>query len=171
MARGYIVVGIDGSPSSRLALDWALEEAGLRDCSVQVVTVVPREDDDDATVPEAQAATRRDVAAQRQGALIGAALAKNGCTKPLTFKVVEGHPYEVLVDLSTHAHLVVLGSHGVGGLRHSAMGSTSDAVARMSACPVVVIPTHTAPVSTHKEERPVLAGAGVEDHPLSGIRS
>jgi len=171
MARGYIVVGIDGSPSSRLALDWALEEAGLRDCSVQVVTVVPRGDEDGVPVPEPEAATRRDVAAQRQGALIGAALAEIGSTKPLTFKVVEGHPYEVLVDMSTGAHLVVLGSHGVGGLRHSAMGSTSDAVARMSACPVVVIPTHTAPVSMHNDDRPVLASAGAEDHPPSGARS
>src|SRR6266511_472672 len=37
--NGRIVVGVDGSPQSVAALQWAAEEARLRDATLQVVTV------------------------------------------------------------------------------------------------------------------------------------
>ncbi len=140
MARRQIVVGIDGSSASRHALDWALREANLRGCAVQVVTVVPRTGDGPDDRGDLETARARERAAERQSVLISEALAETPCSRTLTFQVVTGQPHEVLVDLSAEADLIVMGSHGVSGLRHSALGSTSDAVARMAGCPVVVIP-------------------------------
>ncbi len=36
-AYGHIVVGVDGSPTSRAALRWAAREAELRHCTLEVV--------------------------------------------------------------------------------------------------------------------------------------
>lgn len=45
----------------------------------------------------------------------------------------------LLVDLSRHAHLLVLGSRGHGRVRSMLLGSVSSAVARKAHCPVVVV--------------------------------
>jgi nucleotide-binding universal stress UspA family protein len=52
--------------------------------------------------------------------------------------VVDADPRLALVDLSTEAHLVALGSRGRGPLRSALLGSVSASVARHAHCPVVV---------------------------------
>ncbi len=39
-----------------------------------------------------------------------------------------------------HADLIVIGTHGRGGLYHFLMGSVAEHVARKSACPVLIVP-------------------------------
>ena len=38
--------------------------------------------------------------------------------------------------------IIVIGTHGHGGVHHMIFGSVSEGVLRSSACPVLVIPTH-----------------------------
>ncbi|SFG89872.1 universal stress protein [Pedobacter insulae] len=58
--------------------------------------------------------------------------------------------YLSIIDTATHgiiqqadewgAELIVIGTHGRGGIYHFLMGSVAEHVARKSACPVMIIP-------------------------------
>jgi nucleotide-binding universal stress UspA family protein len=45
-----------------------------------------------------------------------------------------------LIDASSHASAVVVGSRGGGGVRGVRLGSTSQALLRQARCPVTVVP-------------------------------
>ena len=53
-----------------------------------------------------------------------------------------GDPQQILVDLSTDAHLVVMGSRGREPLRTKLLGSVSSAVVKQARCPVLVRRPH-----------------------------
>jgi len=59
---------------------------------------------------------------------------------------------DLLVAASAEAPLLVLGSHGIGGLRGALIGSVALRVAAEAHCPVVVVRGHTEP------DGPVVAG-------------
>ena len=54
--------------------------------------------------------------------------------------VTEGHPEQVLVELSEIAELLVLGTHGRTGIARLFQGSVAEAVVRSARCPVLVLP-------------------------------
>jgi nucleotide-binding universal stress UspA family protein len=58
----------------------------------------------------------------------------------VTWHVVQGEAADVLVRESAQSQLLVMGSHGVSSILHSALGSVTDICARMADCPVVVLP-------------------------------
>lgn len=113
-----VVVGVDGSPASRAALDWAVGLAGL--CGAEVIVVHARglldRLHEGATAPAPPAATR--------------------------WVERDGNPVEVLLEAAEHerADLVVVGSRGLGGYPELLLGSTSTQVAQHAPCPVVIIP-------------------------------
>ena len=53
----------------------------------------------------------------------------------------KGRADQEIVDLGEEigAGLIVMGSHGLGGLRRALMGSVSDSVVRHAHCPVMVV--------------------------------
>lgn len=55
-------------------------------------------------------------------------------------EVFAGDPVDELRRWSHHVDLLVLGSRGYGPVRRLVLGSTSDALVRHAACPVVVVP-------------------------------
>jgi len=61
-------------------------------------------------------------------------------TAPCTGEVVDGPAVEALLALSDDVDLLVLGSRGFGPARRLLLGTTSDAVTRRAACPVLVLP-------------------------------
>lgn len=127
-----IVVGVDGSTGSLRAMRWAIGEASLRGCAIEAVTVWHAGSYDAATRQAAE-----DLRAQ---------VVKEACSdvsdgRPISEEIETGVPEEVLVARSQRASLLVIGSHGVGSIRHAALGSTSEYCSRMAACPVVVLPT------------------------------
>jgi nucleotide-binding universal stress UspA family protein len=130
-----IKVAADGSPGSRRALNWALGEAERRGCAVELVTAfsgtsgTSEEPDVDAAKSAAEEliqATLQDIEAP--------------ASVPISFHVVQGEPGDVLVRESASSDLLVMGSHGLGSIRHSALGSVTDTCARMAECPVVIVP-------------------------------
>jgi len=135
-----IVVGVDGSEPSRLALRWAADEAKLRDATLEVVTAwhippqvaspaVPTGDYDFETVAG-------DTLAAEVAAILGPD------PGPIVRRVVNGHAARVLIELSEHAELLVVGSRGLGGFTGTLLGSVSRHCTTHAHCSVVVVRDH-----------------------------
>jgi nucleotide-binding universal stress UspA family protein len=139
-----IIVGVDGSPQSRAALEWAVGEALLRDGQVDAVLAygsglawIDVGSDSEALIVARSAERAKE---SLHDAIDAAALPDDGRTRvrPL---VVEGDPAQVLVELAEHADLLVVGTRGRGGFAGLLLGSVSQRCAERSPCPVVVVPT------------------------------
>lgn len=136
-----IVVGVDGSQSSRDALRWAQDEAALRGGAVTAVIawnpapmaigggLPPRIPD---LAPEESA---RDVLDSTVISVYGPAYASS-----VEQRVEVGSPAKVLIDLSDQADLLVVGGRGRGGFSGLRLGSVSQQVTQHAHCPVVVLP-------------------------------
>ncbi|HEX4905281.1 MAG TPA: universal stress protein [Acidimicrobiales bacterium] len=138
-----IVVGVDNSPGARRALEWALDEAALRDATVVAVHawqlpyvlstplgVVSVPVDDDATA-EAEA---------ELAAVIDEVAAAHPST-PVERQVVLGSPAAALIEEGADAQLIVVGSRGRGGFAGLLLGSVSHQLAHHAPCPVVIVPS------------------------------
>jgi nucleotide-binding universal stress UspA family protein len=151
MEAGRVVVGVDGSAPSRAALRWASQDASRRNTSLLVLSaytgVVA------GLRPMVSLELRR--AQQEQGEMVvREALAEVRATvAPADGRAVLGDPAGVLLDASRTASLLVVGSHGRGGLAGLVVGSVSQQVALHAACPVVVVRGRTDAV-----DGPVLVG-------------
>jgi nucleotide-binding universal stress UspA family protein len=132
MNSQIITVAADGSRASHQAFAWAIEEASRRRCGVQVVTAYRRlaEQNDDAA---------RAGAEETAHATVDTEDVPRGDVTSVSWHAVAGEPVDVLVRASAHSTLLVMGSHSVESIRHNALGSVTDACARMSNCPVVVV--------------------------------
>jgi nucleotide-binding universal stress UspA family protein len=118
LVRGTVVIAVDGSEHAERALRWAADQAALEHRRLVVVAV-------------------GEIAA---GSLDPAEASARSWHPELTVRsaLAAGDPREVLIDVSRHAHLLVLGSRGRGALKSMLLGSVSAAVSAEAACPVVV---------------------------------
>ena len=59
-------------------------------------------------------------------------------------RVLAGRPAEAVVDYAREqgAALIVLTTHGYGGVRRALLGSTTEAILREAACPVLSVRSH-----------------------------
>jgi len=144
MAR--IVVGIDQSECSRQALLWARDEARRWGASLEVVYAfgattgwLGMGDAVGASVTENFA--EDEVTQAARTVLDGEVDAVLGSTSDVTLvlRTVPLHAGEALVEASTGADLVVLGTHGKGGIRSALLGSVSSYCVHHAHCPVVVV--------------------------------
>src|SRR5918998_540439 len=108
-----IVVGVDGSDSSREALRWAYDEAAHHSASVTAVScwhppAMPMTPPYGSLPPEGYAEQPRQEALD-------------------------------LIERSKEADLVVLGSRGHGGFKGMLLGSVSQHLVAHAECPVVVV--------------------------------
>jgi nucleotide-binding universal stress UspA family protein len=120
---GRIVVGVDGSESSRRALAWAVEEGRLRAAVVAVVHAHHR-------------------GAESAEAELDAALGAvdvAGLPAPPERHLMAAGAAPAILELARDAQLVVVGSRGRGGFRGLVLGSVSQHVTRHARCPVVVL--------------------------------
>jgi nucleotide-binding universal stress UspA family protein len=131
-----IVVGIDGSPASLSALEWAAREAELRDSLLEIVAAWEWPTSFGwVTIPQGY-----DPAADTEKVLepILSALRVAHPRVVVQWKIVEGHPAPVLIKESRGADLLVVGSRGHGEFLGMLIGSTSEHCVANAACPVVV---------------------------------
>jgi nucleotide-binding universal stress UspA family protein len=151
-----IVVGVDGSQGSRMALRWAVAEAHRSGGAVEAVTAWYWEGADGAMLAVTNPREQKQHADRISAAQVDAVIAEFGSGTPIAREVVEGVPVRVLIEASQHARMLVLGSHGHSRLHHAVLGSVSDECARQARCPVVIIPVpHTEKVK--EPAAPVLA--------------
>ncbi|TDD65465.1 universal stress protein [Jiangella aurantiaca] len=137
-----IVVGVDGSPDSGAALDWAAAEAELRGVPLHVVygLWMPM-----AAVPFGRAATLPPSDELRAYAMdvLDTARQRAKETAPDldvdTFLILRP-PAQALLDASKDADLVVAGTRGLSTIGSLVLGSVSGRVATHATCPAVVVP-------------------------------
>ena len=138
-----IIVGVDGSPNSQLALDWATREAALHRVPVTVLTVhevatnhwtgSPISMPEDAAAVEQARLAAVDAAAK--------ATSKLGDQPPsVTVRAVTGVAAQELIAASRDADQLVLGARGGGGFANLLLGSVTNQVVHHAHCPVTVVP-------------------------------
>lgn len=164
---GTIVVGTDGSSSAAAAVRWAATRAAAEHRTLTLLVALhpatPTWLDPNADTPslgrEQSLRTRgREVLAQ----------ARADVDRLLPDLVVReafclADPREALIEASSDADLMVLGSRGRGQLRSLLLGSTSVAVVRHARCTVVV---HR-PTTTSPSRRGVAVGADASEDSLA----
>jgi nucleotide-binding universal stress UspA family protein len=138
-----IVVGVDGSEHAQRALEWAMNEAAVRNAPLIVLTVHQVAIDHwglaELHYPEDVPAREKALGAAQQ-AVDKAAAQLGGPTPPsVEVRAVNGIPAEVLIAESRTADLLVVGTRG-GGFEMHAMGSVSNKVGHHAECPVVIVP-------------------------------
>ncbi|MDI3242282.1 universal stress protein [Arthrobacter sp. AL08] len=131
-----IVVGVDGSPQSKAAMDWAIVEAKLRNGQVLALAAwnFPYVGDALGQVWD------YDVFQSDAEAILKAELARvtdQGVN--ITGRAVQANPGSALVEASRAADLVVVGSRGHGGFTGMMLGSVSAATVHHAHCPVLVL--------------------------------
>jgi nucleotide-binding universal stress UspA family protein len=132
-----IVVGVDGSESSKQALVWAVRQARLTGAVVEAVIACEYLNAYGYPLPvrgvdifELATKAVKDAITEISADTDGAAV---------RYRVVEGNPARVLLDASTGADLLVVGSRGHGGLGEALLGSVGQDCVHHATCPVVVI--------------------------------
>ena len=160
-ATGGILVGHDGSRPSAQAVRWAAGLAGRLGVPLHVVRTwalssaprprtwrtgyVPPLKDFEATVLER---LTHDVGALHLGN-----------TVEVTCHVLHGSAARRLVESSSGAEMLVVGSRGVGGFMGVVLGSTALQVAGHAKCPAVVVPVHG-------DDEPAEPDAGLRARPV-----
>jgi len=133
-----IVVGVDGSPLARSALEFAIEEAQLRKASLHVTYAytVMASGVTGSTGHDYYEQVEND-ARQFMQDLKSSSPSTEGLE--VVWLAVPGNPSEVLIEASKEAVLLVVGSRGVGGFLGLVMGSVSTQCVQHSHCPVLVV--------------------------------
>ncbi|WP_309648300.1 universal stress protein [Nocardioides sp.] len=144
--KNSIVVGVDGSPSSDAALDWAAAEAVRRRRRLHLCAVGQRElpgGDAALYVGEILQLAEADAIARAERALDAATgRVEDGWPElEVTRESVLGSPAGVLVEHSAHADTIIVGHRGHGVLVGALLGSVAHQVAAHASCPVVVVRT------------------------------
>jgi nucleotide-binding universal stress UspA family protein len=136
-----ILVGVDGSPGSRTALNWAAAEAADHRADLVVLTVWER-----ALLPPMGSGEvpDHDVSDPSRTAtedLIKVIREELGDDPPVLVqpRAKQGNAAKVLIEESADADLLVVGPRGHGGFRGLVLGSVSQHVAAYAKCPVAVI--------------------------------
>ena len=168
-----IVVGVDGSPTSTAAVEWAARDAAMRNVSLTVVHAVapvPTASEPLGEIPvPAGYAQWRDSEAKRiiEDALkvIEHSTPETGSV-PVHSKLIYGAIVPTLVDFSREADMLVVGSRGQNAASRALLGSVSAGVVRRAHCPVAVI---------HDEDRAAARSAhapvlvGIDGSPTSEL--
>lgn len=166
-----IVVGIDGSPVSKVAVDWAARTAALREVPLKLVHVlnppvvmafpevpIPAgylqwQSEEGRTLLAAAVTT-----AEESALLIGRG------PIAVTTEMIAGPPVPTLVDESTRAQMVVVGCRGRNALARGLLGSVSIGLVHHAKCPVAIIHDED-PLMPHPSLAPVVVG--VDGSPVS----
>ncbi|GAY13513.1 universal stress protein [Mycobacterium sp. shizuoka-1] len=162
------MVGVDGSPESKVAVDWAARDAALRGVSVRLVHVLvppvvmtfP-----EVPMPSSYLQWQEDSGREiLEDARKTVQLATQDRAVEVTTEMVSGVAVPALVDLSKDAQLVVVGCRGRGALARGLLGSVSTGLVHHAHCPVAIIHDED-PLMAHPSKAPVVVG--VDGSPAS----
>lgn len=139
-----IVVGVDGSPSSVRALNWAADEAALRGAGLLLVHACagpapyPVRSASGLELTMLVAKQLREEGEQVLDAAVRVVRARSS-EVPVHRLLLEGSAATALLERARRADLLVVGSRGRGGFAGLLLGSVSQQCIQHAACPVVVV--------------------------------
>ncbi|WP_406830705.1 universal stress protein [Pedococcus sp. KACC 23699] len=136
-----VVVGVDGSETSREALAFAFEQAASRGVGLTVVHTWELDAVEGVSASMAWSVDW-DQAEEEERSVVAEAIAGFGAQYPtvdVRRDVARRHPVEELTRQSENACLLVVGTHGRGALAGWAKGSVSQSIVRSAHCPVAVV--------------------------------
>jgi nucleotide-binding universal stress UspA family protein len=138
--QGFVVSAFDGSPESRLALDWAAHLARSSNRRLRAISVhTPIAYSGFGFVAASvDPMLRSDLEAEQAAAIAG-------YEGPVETTILDGDAARVLVEASQEADILVMGSRGHGPLQAALLGGVSHYVVRHAACPVVIHPRSAVP--------------------------
>jgi nucleotide-binding universal stress UspA family protein len=139
MSFHRILIAVDGSPLSIAAARTGLELARALGAEAAIVHAVepPVDLSGEIGIPDEVLLE----AAGREAKDIVSHLGRSAGLAPNTAQFIRvGHAHEVIgrVAAEWSADLIVIGSHGRGGLGRVLLGSVAEAVVRHAACPVLI---------------------------------
>ncbi|MEV0220402.1 universal stress protein [Streptomyces sp. NPDC050704] len=173
-----VTVGLDGSPESRAAAEWAAREAKLLGLHLKLVNVWEPGPDPMAQAPLLGAETQRHWSERiPHEAADGIRLRHPGVD--VTVEQLPGPPAEVLLNAAKDSELLVLGSRGLSGIAGFIVGSVGLAVAARAELPVVLVRAGEQAADEHAADpsgipssaapyRPVVLGLDIE-HPDEAV--
>lgn len=167
--RPGIAVGVDGSPASRVAVQWAARDAAMRNVPLTLVHVA-----NGVVAPWSQTSLPAGFGQWQQERgrkfIDDAIRVADEATQPTGQGQVRTEMYfsavvPTLVDISKDVDMVVVGSRGQGAFGFL-LGSVSAGLVQHAHCPVAVIHDED-PLMPHPAEAPVLVG--IDGSPVSEL--
>ncbi|MFC9504853.1 universal stress protein [Streptomyces sp. NPDC057002] len=160
-----ITVGLDGSPESRAAAEWAAREAAQRRLPLKLLHVWEPAPEPIEQAPQLGVETQRDWGEKipRETAE-GLSLRHPGVE--VTSEHVTGHPGTVLSEAAEDAELLVLGSRGLGGIGGFLVGSVGLAVVARARRPVVLIRAGEQAADEHERDAAGIPSAATRYRPV-----
>jgi len=141
---GTIVVGVDGSPESRAAIEFAMREATRRNAWLRVVAAAQLPEYWTIAYGTADLPSPEEVIADTKRmarAALDEVVREHPALAAVEFNIeaIAGPPGPVLVDASDGADLLVLGHRGRGAVRSALLGSVGLHCVLHATCPVTVV--------------------------------
>jgi nucleotide-binding universal stress UspA family protein len=136
-----VLVGVDGSPQSGDALNYAVAEASRRGAQLRVVSAYfPEYSAHGHTEPvsASEAAIEVDVEAHTRQ-MVDEALAGDLTKPPVDIVVAAGPAAGVLIDMSREVDVLVVGRRGRGGFASMLLGSVGMQCVLHAHCSVIVV--------------------------------
>ena len=136
-----IVVGVDGSPSSRAALRWAVNQARLTGGTIDAVIAwqIPASMTGYGWMaPVVPEISFEDIAKHTLEEAVSD-VAGSGAVPRVRSLVVHGVPAQVLLEAAADADLLVVGRRGHGEFAEALLGSVSQHCVHHARCPVVIV--------------------------------
>lgn len=167
-----VTVGLDGSPESQAAAEWAARESNLRGLPLKIVNVWEPVPEPMAQAPLLGAETQQHWTERiPREAADGIRLRHPGLD--VTVEQPPGRPGEVLSEMAKDTELLVLGSRGLSGLGGFLVGSVGLAVVGHAERPVVLVRAGEQAADEHMPDpagipsasapyRPVVLGLDIE---------
>jgi len=165
-----VIVAVDGSPASKLAVGWAARDAAMRNIALTVVNVQeptnllaepldPMMGPMPMPMPPEYAQWQQDAGREilSEALRIVEEVTKSNPIEATSELVTDGFAVPTLVDLSKDAQMVVVGRKGLGELDRLLLGSVSSGLIHHAHCPVAIIHNEDPPMP-HPSHAPVVVG-------------
>lgn len=155
-----IIVGVDGSAPSKVAVDWAGREASLRELPLTIIYISPSPmvaGDIPMPVNLTERLEKHGHSVLREARSTAEDAVEGSRPIPIDTEMVRAAILPTLIDRSKDADMIVVGCRGLGAIGRRLLGSVSSGLVHHAHCPVAVIHDED-PMMPNPSEAPVVVG-------------